>query len=143
MNYPFERILSFNKLYTILSTPICEKYHLTQLEFNILMFLENNPSFDTAADVVKVRRLSKSNVSMAIRALSEKGLLFSFPSKKDRRVMHLKVSDAAEAIISEGLTMQSAFFSGLFTDFTEEEQLAFQNYLSRISDNVTQYLSSL
>ena len=35
--------------YTGLIDPVCKKYGLTQMEFNILLFLANNPECDTAA----------------------------------------------------------------------------------------------
>ena len=42
-------------IYTRLIDPVCKKYGLTQMEFNILLFLANNPEFDTAAKIIRKR----------------------------------------------------------------------------------------
>ena len=39
------------------------------MEFNILLFLANNPEFDTAARITKKRAFTKSHVSMSVRSL--------------------------------------------------------------------------
>ena len=54
---------------------ITEKYRLSAAEADILMFLANNPQYDTAADVSKIRRILKSQVSVSVKSLCEKGLL--------------------------------------------------------------------
>ena len=41
--------------YTGLIDPVCKKYGLTQMEFNILLFLANNPECDTAAQIIRKR----------------------------------------------------------------------------------------
>ena len=35
---------------------VCEKYQLTHMEDDIIMFLHNNPQLNTAAENVKVRK---------------------------------------------------------------------------------------
>lgn len=51
---------------------VCEMYDLTLIEAKILVFLKNNPSCDTAADIVEYRMLSKGNVSQAVDSLIRK-----------------------------------------------------------------------
>ena len=40
--------------YESLTKAVCDKFDLTQMEYDILMFLYNNPQYNTAADIVKV-----------------------------------------------------------------------------------------
>ena len=40
--------------YELLSSKVCDKYGLTQMQYDILMFLYNNPQHNTAADIVKI-----------------------------------------------------------------------------------------
>ena len=47
--------------YAALCKPLCQKLHLPQTAFDILMFLANNPGYQTASDVVEVRKL-KANL---------------------------------------------------------------------------------
>ena len=55
--------------------PVCEAHGLTRMEFDILLFLANNPAYDTAADIVRIRMLTKSHVSGALKRLETDGYL--------------------------------------------------------------------
>ena len=70
-----ENIFLSKELYQSILAPICTKYELTQAEMVTLLFIAANPTLNTATDVVKARRLTKSAVSMAVRSLEEKGYL--------------------------------------------------------------------
>ena len=41
--------------YELLSGAVCDRYELTQMEYDILMFLHNNPQNNSAAEIVKIR----------------------------------------------------------------------------------------
>ena len=51
--------------YAALCKPLCQKLHLPQTAFDILMFLANNPGYQTASDVVEVRKLKANLVSVS------------------------------------------------------------------------------
>ena len=68
----FLRSRGMEKLYSALFSPLLERCGLTQLEADILMFLANNPEYDTARDIVEKRRLAKSHVSVGVDALAER-----------------------------------------------------------------------
>ena len=74
-NY-FAHCIGVENLYIKLVSPLCEKHGLTYTEFTVLMFLANNPQYDTATQIVKYRHVAKSHVSVSIRSLQERGLLF-------------------------------------------------------------------
>ena len=46
----WERQKSLTAFYEACTKPMRDAYDLTQMQFNILMFLHNNPQFDTAGD---------------------------------------------------------------------------------------------
>ena len=71
----FIRSQGIRKLYCSLFTPLLERRGLTQLEMDILLFLANNPEYDTARDIVEKRHLAKSHVSVGVDALAGRGLL--------------------------------------------------------------------
>ena len=58
--------------YELLSGEVCDRYGLTQIEYDILMFLHNNPQHNTAAEIVKIRKSTKSHVSTSLKALENK-----------------------------------------------------------------------
>lgn len=120
----------------------CSRHGLIRTEMDILLFLHNNPGFDTATDIVKHRHLSKSHVSKSIQSLKERGFLTSFYQDSNRRTIHLTLCEAADNAVRDGLKAQEQFVSILFTDFKEEEKVKFQNYLCRMTDNLQTYFQS-
>ena len=46
----WERQKSLTAFYEACTKPVRDAYDLTQMQFNILMFLHNNPQFDTAGE---------------------------------------------------------------------------------------------
>ena len=65
----FDHITDGQNLYERTVMPVCRKFGLTYMEFTVLMFLQNNPQYDTAAQIVKIRRLTKSHVSVTLKSL--------------------------------------------------------------------------
>lgn len=61
--------------YELLTKSVCDKYDLKQMEYDTLMFLYYYPQFNTAADIVKIRKSTKSHVSTSLKVLEEKGLI--------------------------------------------------------------------
>ena len=53
--YFWDKHKTITSYYELLSGEVCDRYELTQMEYDILMFLHNNPQHNTAADIVKVR----------------------------------------------------------------------------------------
>ena len=43
---------TITRYYEMKMAGVCEKYDLRQMEYDILMFLYNNPKYNTAADIV-------------------------------------------------------------------------------------------
>lgn len=137
MNNIFQHYVVGKNLYTLTVMPICEKYGLTYMEFTVLMFLANNPQFDTAAEIVKYRHLTKSHVSVSLRSLQEKGLVLGEYHEPNRKAIHLKVLDAAHSIISDGRAAQQSFGETLLSGFSEKERKQLREYMKRIDDNIT------
>ena len=63
------------RLYTRRFAELLRETGLNQAEMDVLLFLANNPPYDTARDIVRRRGLAKSHVSAAVESLAEKGLL--------------------------------------------------------------------
>ena len=128
-----------NIIYEQCLNEACAMHGLFKTEMDILLFLYNNPGFDTATDIVKHRYLSKSHVSKSVQSLKERGFLTSFYQGSNRRTIHLKLCSAADAAIADGLQAQKRFVSVLLADFSEAEKGQFQQYLCRITDNLQAY----
>ena len=92
-NY-FAHCVDVEELYENMVSPVCEKYELTYMEFTVLMFLTNNPQYDTATQIVKYHHLAKSHVSISIRSLQERGLILGEHKGGNHRTIHLSVSNS-------------------------------------------------
>ena len=67
--YFWDKHKTITSYYELLSGEVCDRYELTQMEYDILMFLHNNPQHNTAADIVKIRKSTKSHVSTSLKNL--------------------------------------------------------------------------
>ena len=76
----FIRSQGIRKLYCSLFTPLLERRGLTQLEMDILLFLANNPEYDTARDIVEVRKIKANLVSVNVDRLAQEGYPVSRPA---------------------------------------------------------------
>lgn len=120
---------------------IQEKEKLTQIEIDILLFLANNPQYDTAKEIVKIRGLAKSHVSGGVEKLIKKGFLIRNGDKEDRRCIHLKLLKAASGVVKEAQLTQKKFFEQLYQGITPEEREVWHQILMRMEENVNHALS--
>ena len=95
------------------------RYHLSAAEVDILLFLANNSQFDLATDIVRVRKMQKSHVSLAVNGLSEKGYLRKEGDTADRKKVHLKLEPAAAECVCYGQKCQKEFGESLFCGISE------------------------
>ena len=140
MKTTFEHYFSGETLYNRMVAPVCERQGLTYMEFTVLLFLANNPEYDTAARIVACRHLTKSHVSISVRSLTEKGLLTGSREEKNRRAIHLHLTPAAEPLVEEGRAVQKKFYDVIHSGFSPQEEELLQNMISRIDGNIDRYL---
>ena len=139
----FEHYLLGEKLYSQIVSDVCKKYELTYMEFTVLMFLANNPQFDTASDIVKYRSLTKSHVSLSIRTLGEKGLLNRQFLGEDRRSIHLKLSDIAAPIINDGRQAQKKYVDLIYAGLKDDDKKEMLRIMEIINTNIKNNLDEL
>lgn len=132
----FTRSQGMRKLYCSLFTSMLGHWGLTQLEMDILLFLSNNPAFDTARDIVEKRHLAKSHVSAGVEALAGRGLLERRLLPGNRKTIHLRLTSAAEPVVEEGREIQQQYANILLNGFSEEERRELFRLLDKVSQNV-------
>ena len=129
-------IHSMKSLYDHLCMDVMQAYHLTRSELDILLFLHNNPEFDSAKDIVEKRGLVKSHASMGIEKLIQKGYLKTVQDQKDKRRYHLYLLTSSQPIIEAGLKAQKRFNDILFQGISEDELKCWENILRQMSYNI-------
>lgn len=134
----FDTVLRARKEYSRTLEPICEEWDLTRNELDVLLFLLNNPELDRAADIVTHRGMAKSHVSLSVTSLEERGLVSRQADPKDRRTVHLKLSDAAREIAEIGREAQRGFFARIYRGLTQEEMEAGRASMQKVSRNIAE-----
>ena len=108
---------------------------LARVELDILLFLANNPQFDTATDIVERRCISKAHVSQSVKSLEQRGYLERRYAGDNRRTIHLHLLEAAQSAVDAGRQAHARCLAALLDGFSEVECEQLRSYLSRISDN--------
>ena len=113
---------------SMLKEYVCQEYAMTLTEAAVISFLYNNPGKDTAADIVELRMLQKSNVSQAVESLVKKSLLV--------RKIHLSLTDAASPIVQTVEQLCREFHEEVFYGIGAEELDTFSEVNVQIAENV-------
>ena len=141
INY-FAHCVDVEEVYKNMISPVYEKYKLTYMEFTVLMFLANNPQYNTATQIVRYRHLAKSHVSISIRSLQERGLILGEHKGGNHRTIHLSVSDKARDIIAVGRAAQNKFCEIVFAGFSKKEMEKLQQFTEQVNRNIKEYTRS-
>lgn len=136
MTAVFEHFHAGEVLYERMVMPVCKAHGLTYMEFTVLMFLANNPQYDTAAQIVKIRQLSKSHVSLSLKGLQRRKLVEGHYFPGNQKTLHLRLTEAAATIVQQGTAAQKEFGAKLIRGFTPEEVQLLQSLIGRIHENM-------
>lgn len=126
------------KKYSQMQEPLCRRWQINKTELDILLFLANNPTLDRAADIVRIRQITKSHVSLSVGNLEQRGLLCRVYDAEDRRTAHLKLTEEALPIVREGGRIQQEFFGRVFAGLSDEELTFWRGILDRVCLNIQQ-----
>lgn len=133
------RLLLFTKqlarFYEHRFTPLLERTGLGMREIDVLLFLANNPGYDTARDVSEYRGLAKSQVSQAVDVLAGRGLLRRVPDGGDRRIVRLALTETGKPLAREAQAIQAACGRRLLAGLSLEDEARFYRLLGTVLEN--------
>ena len=138
MSMEFSRKLAL--AYTAVCKPLCQTLKLPQTAFDILLFLANNPAYQTAADIVEVRKIKANLVSVTVDKLVRDSYLTREPMPGDRRKTRLLCTEKAQPVIMQGRQLQSAFMQRLFAHTDQQMQDAFLKTIAIMDKNLNELL---
>ena len=138
--YFWDKHKTITTYYELLSGEVCDRYGLTQMEYDILMFLHNNPQHNTAAEIVKIRKSTKSHVSTSLKDLESKGLIRKIQSEDNKKHIEIVLLDKAELIVEAGINAQKQFAQNVLSGLTDEEKNMCINVFDKICNNAEKYL---
>lgn len=110
---------TITRYYEMKMAGVCEKYDLRQMEYDILMFLYNNPKYNTAADIVRIRKSTKSHVSTSLKVLEDRGLIERRVDKDNKKRITIHLLQLANEVIEDGKWAQKEFAQDMFDGLTQ------------------------
>lgn len=124
------------KAYEAACQPVCKKYQLNQTCLDVILFLANNPEYNTAKDLWKIRGIRSGNASVAIETLVKRGYLKREADPQDRRRQRLLLTERAGDAVALGRQAQLAFGEQVKDGITEEELQLYWKISEQIRENV-------
>ena len=133
---------TITRYYEIKVSGVCEKYQLRQLEYDILMFIYNNPEYNTAADIVRIRKSTKSHVSISLKVLEDRGFIERRVDKDNKKHVTIHLLQLANEVIEDGIWAQKEFAQDMFEGLSEEEIKVFMNVFQKVYENAERMISN-
>lgn len=124
------------KLHENMLRDIGQEYELTLTEATIISFLHNNPGRDTAADIVELRMLQKSNVSQAVETLYRRGYLERKQDMADRRKIHLYLTGQAQPVIGRMDQQWAQFEQEILSGISPQEREVYIRVNEKMQKNI-------
>jgi DNA-binding MarR family transcriptional regulator len=138
MTHPLLTIrLALKRLYDHEMAPIMTAHDLTRMELDVLLFLKSNPGCDTAAEIVQLQMMTKSHVSKAVDHLTERGFITQARDEKNRRRIHLTLTQAAEPVLTLALDAQNRIVAQMMDGVTQEDNETICRVIRHVSRNVS------
>ena len=132
--YFWDKHKTVTSYYEVLSGEVCDRYGLTQMEYDILMFLYNNPQY-YFIDISYFVYSSKSIYPTILKKLEEKGLVERIQSEDNKKHIEIVLLDQAEEIVEAGINAQKQFAKNVLSGMTEEEKQMCMNVFEKICNN--------
>lgn len=124
------------KAYAVKCKPLCQEIGMPQTAFDILMFLANNPGYNTARDIVEIRNIKANLVSVNVEKLVKEGYLEREESPGDRRKTRLVCTDKAGPIVERGRNLQNGFVNDLFKNVDDQAKANFYHVMKILDFNL-------
>lgn len=124
------------KAYETFCQLVCKKYQLSQTSFDVLMFLANNPEYNTARDICEIRGIRTGIASVAVDLLVKNGYLLRQPDANDRRIIRLVLTEKSNKIVQSGRMIQREFGAQLTAGISEDEMAAYMKTAQKFRENI-------
>ena len=128
--------------YQKMCEPLLDKYDISQVSFDILMFLVNNPEYKTAQDICDFKGIKKNLVSVHVDKLVNAGLLGRGHIVGDRRKIALSPTAKAKSIIKDGLALQKKFYERIIAGISVEDWDAYKRINEQVIKNTNEILNN-
>lgn len=122
--------------------PLCEETGLPMPAIDMLLFLANNPEYDTAKDICKLRGFKPAIVSFHVDKMVEEGYLERKTDEHDRRKFCLAYTDKATDIIERGREIQLLFAKKMLDGISDGDAKTMKRCFDTFSKNLEDILEN-
>lgn len=122
--------------YAAVMQPVCQRAQLPPVAVDIVLFLANNPGYDTARDICRYRGLKPGLVSFHVEKLVQDGYLTRQDDTADRRRTHLQCTPKADPLIAMGRARQHQFAAATMQGLSEETRRQLRAAMAIITQNL-------
>lgn len=139
----FTSFAKFDKVYRKLCAQAVEEYGFTPNEILVMMFLANNPDLNSASDIAHYRNISKSLVAKSVEALCQKGYITTGKDRKDRRLVHLYLTEQSREVVEALRACRSGFLKKLYEGISERDMETISRAASVMNQNIESILKGM
>ena len=132
----FVNTARFLGAYHAVMQPLYTQAQLPPVAVDIVLYLANNPDYNTARDICQHKGLKPSIVSFHVDRLVTDGYLERHEVPGDRRKTALLCTEKAAPLISHGRALQHAFAVELAGGLTEEDLADFRRCVAAFDRNI-------
>ena len=129
------------KAYESFCRPVCKKHKINQTCLDVILFLANNPGYNTARDLCGLRGIRPGNASVAIDTLVGRGLLTRQADPDDRRITRLVLTSEAVPIITDGRETQKQFGGRLVQGVSAQDLQICADTVLKLGANISEIIS--
>ena len=124
------------ELYESLCQPVCREWNLPQTALDILLFLANNPGYDTARDICRIRGIKANLVSFHVEKLVQAGYLQREAVPGDRRRVKLLLTEKSRNVVEQGRAVQQSYREILTAHIAPSDMEAFGRCMDTMRQNI-------
>ena len=136
MKNTVENMLHFysqlRKLYINEFTRRFQNENFSPNELDLMLFLHNNPSINTASQLCTCLNVSKALICRSVDSLSHRELLTTQPDLHDRRVQRLHLTEKADPVIRKLLSAHETLNAEILKDISPEDLRQMERTMDRI-----------
>lgn len=129
------------KAYAKLCYPHLTTYALSPCEIDILIFLSNNPSINTAKELAVYLGVAKSLIARSIDNLVKRDMIQVSQNHEDKRIQHVTLKNCSNEVITLIKEKKQEFATLCTKDIHPDEFEIARNVLIKINSNIDELLN--
>ncbi|MEF9962385.1 MAG: helix-turn-helix domain-containing protein [Erysipelotrichaceae bacterium] len=133
-----KQFASFRKVYAKLCLDSLPQYNFAPSEIDILLFLSNNLSINTAKELGFYLQVSKSLICRSVDSLLKREFIRICEDENDKRIQHLLLNEKSNEVIKVLKTSQIIFQQQILNGISENDLNVVKRVVSVIDENVKQ-----